>query len=78
MASNLRELKTHKTLYKEELLSYLDYLRTNVEEDKLTAAIFVVDCENTLNVQAIGDITEMEVIGLLDTAKLVLQHDTML
>jgi len=73
--SNLRELKTQKTFQREELLSYLDFLRDAVKEDRLDAAIFIVDLDNTMDVQAIGNLNEMEIIGLLDTAKIFYQTE---
>ncbi len=71
--NNLRELKTVKTQHNEEMLSYLDFLREAVKENRLSAAIFVTECDDLLDVTAIGDMNEMEVVGILDTAKLYFQ-----
>lgn len=73
--SNIRELKTERDYQKEEMLSYLDFLRDAAKENRLNAAIFVADLDNVIDVQAIGDVNEMEVVGLLDTAKLSFQTE---
>jgi hypothetical protein len=74
MPTNIRELKTNKTLSREGMLTYLDDLKKKVEAHEIESLIVIFgDSESLIRSQVIGDISFTDAIGMIDTAKMAFQ-----
>lgn len=77
MVAQVKQLKTHRTQQKERMVEYLEKLLNDVKSDKVLTLIAIADKIDEVETEVIGDITCMETIGMLDTAKLGYQFAMM-
>jgi hypothetical protein len=67
--SNLKQLKTNPVIEREAMLSYLDFLRKQVEEGTVQAFVCVSDDGVSIQCEAIGVADILSIVGMLETAK---------
>ena len=66
---DLKEIKTNKSRQKEQMLTYLKELSDDVEAGNIENLIVIADTEEMFTTEAMG-LSCLEVVGMLDTAKL--------